>query len=136
MTRQIILRDLQQPKQVNLDTDIEWLSDSFGSIAGRDTERMVNQILHCVLERVAAQGGVSTENIAGDLHIATQRVNYHIRSLINSGFLYRERKLIFLRQGSVKGAVEEMRRDANRIFDNLTKIAEEIDAALGLKNRG
>lgn len=67
--------------------------------------------------------------------LETQKVNYHPRTLIESGFLCREKRLILIRQGSVKAAVEEMRKDANRILDSLSSIAEEIDKNLGLKNR-
>jgi len=135
MVQQIILRNLQRPKKGNVYEDIEWLGNSLGFVNGRDTEKMANQILLSVLDEFAKVESVSSEQIARELNVALQRVNYHIRSLIDSGFLYRDRKLIFLRQGSVKSAVEEMRRDANRTFDNLSMIAEEIDQTLGLKNR-
>lgn len=135
MPQQIILRDLQRPKEIDVTDDIEWLGNSFGFSAGRDTERVTAQILQSVLQDVASNGSTSTENIAEDLDLSIQRVNYHLRTLMDAGFLFREKRLIFVRQGSVKSAVEEMRRDANRIFDNLSRIGEEIDEALGFRNR-
>ena len=135
MPQQIILKNLQRPKQINIGDDIEWLGNSLGFSAGRDTERVTAQILQNVLEEVASQGSTSTENISDELEMPVQKVNYHLRTLVDSGFLFREKRLIFVRQGSVKSAVEEVRRDANRIFDNLSRIAEEIDSALGFKNR-
>lgn len=135
MPQQIILRNLQRPKDIEVTDDIEWLGNSFGFSAGRDTERVTAQILQSVLQDVASKGSTSTENIAEDLDLSIQRVNYHLRTLMDAGFLFREKRLIFVRQGSVKSAVEEMRRDANRIFDNLSRIGEEIDKALGFKNR-
>ena len=135
MPQQIILKNLQRPKQINIGDDIEWLGNSLGFSAGRDTERVTAQILQNVLEEVASQGSTSTENISDELEMPVQKVNYHLRTLVDSGFLFREKRLIFVRQGSDKSAVEEMRRDANRIFDNLSRIAEEIDSALGFKNR-
>ena len=135
MSQQIILKNLQKPKEVNIKEDIVWLGNSLGFSTGRDTKKITSQILQNVLEEAAKQGSTSTESISNELDLSVQRVNYHLRTLIESGFLYRERRFIFIRQGSVKSAVEEVRRDANRIFDNLSKIAEEIDSALGLKNR-
>ena len=135
MPQQIILRNLQRPKNIAIVDDIEWLGNCFGFSAGRDTERVTAQILQNVLQEVANQGSTSTENIADELDISVQRVNYHLRTLIDAGFLFREKRLIFVRQGSVKSAIEEMKRDANRIFDNLVRIGEEIDESLGLKNR-
>ncbi|OYT31719.1 ArsR family transcriptional regulator [Candidatus Woesearchaeota archaeon] len=135
MLQQIVLRDLQKPKVVNLDDDIAWLGDSFGFVSGRDIERITIRILQSVLKEVASCGSVSSDTLSESLNLAVQRVNYHLRTFIDSGFLYRNKRLIFLRQGSVKSAVEELRKDANRIFDNLSVIAEEIDKRLGIKNR-
>ncbi|MEM4260147.1 MAG: winged helix-turn-helix transcriptional regulator [Candidatus Woesearchaeota archaeon] len=135
MTQQIILRELQKPQIINLYNDIDWLGESFGFSTGRDTDRITAKILQNILEEISKEGSTSTEQLSKNMDVEVQRVNYHLRTLIDSGFICREKRLIFLRQGSVKSAVEEIRKDANRIFDNLSLIAEEIDRNLGLKNR-
>jgi predicted transcriptional regulator len=135
MPQQITLKNLQRPSKIDIKSDIDWLGDSFGFCAGRDTERVTAKILKSVLQEVASRGSTSTEMLSDDLDLSVQRVNYHLRSLIDSGFLFREKRHIFIRQGSVKSAVEEIRRDANRILDSLSIIAEEIDESLGLKSR-
>lgn len=135
MAQQIILRDLQRPKKANIDEDIGWLGSSLGFVSRKDTAHMMRQILKRVLTGIAEEEGISTERLARELNIAIQRVNYHVRCLVDAGFLYRRKKRIFLRQGSVRAAVEEIRKDANRMFDNLLVIADDIDRSLGLKNR-
>lgn len=135
MAQQIILRELQKPQEINLSDDIDWLGESFGFTAGRDTDRITAKLLQNLLEEIGREGSTSTEQLSNNMDIEVQRVNYHLRTLVDSGFICREKRLIFLRQGSVKAAVEEMRKDANRMFDNLSVIAEEIDKNLGLKNR-
>ncbi len=135
MYRQIIIRTVKLPTQANPNKDIEWLCESFGLISGRDTEKMCQQILLTILRNVAKHGEVSAEDIAKELRIAPQRVNYHIRGLMQTGLIYREHKQIYLRDGSVKAAIEEMRSDANRLFDKMSTLAEEIDKSMGFKNR-
>ncbi|HGJ67131.1 TPA: winged helix-turn-helix transcriptional regulator [bacterium] len=135
MTQQIILRELQKPPEINLYEDINWLGESFGFSSGRDTNKITAKILQKLLQEISKDGSTSTEQLSKNMNIEVQRVNYHLRTLIDSGFICREKRLILLRQGSVKSAVEEIRKDANRIFDNLSIIAEEIDKNLGLKNR-
>ncbi len=135
MAQQIILRELQKPQEINLSQDIDWLGESFGFSASRDTDRITAKLLQNLLEDIGRDGSTSTEKLSNNMDIEIQRVNYHLRTLVNSGFICREKRLIVLRQGSVKAAVEEMRKDANRMFDNLSVIAEEIDKNLGLKNR-
>jgi len=129
------LRNIQIPKETDINKTIGWMCSSLAFVSGRDTEQMANRILKSVLNEIAQKGAVSTGCISGLLDISVQRVNYHIRSLIDSGFLYREKKLIYLRQESVTATIEEMRGDANRMFDNISTIAGEIDLLLGLKNR-
>lgn len=135
MTQQIILKNLQKPKEINLNNDIYWLGESLGFNSGRDTKKITSQILRMVLQEFASDGSTSTEKISNNLGLDIQKTNYHLRTLIESGFLYREKRLILLRRGSVKSAVEEIRKDANRILDDLSTMAEEIDKELGLKNR-
>lgn len=135
MGRKIVLQNIQKPSKPNLKEDINWLGDSFGFTNGRDIEKSSNKLLNCILQEISNNGSVTSEKLSYELDFAVQRVNYHLKSLIEAGFLYRDKNKIFLREGSAKAAVEEMRKDANRLFDNLAGMAEEIDLELGLKSR-
>ncbi|MEM4268221.1 MAG: ArsR family transcriptional regulator [Candidatus Woesearchaeota archaeon] len=135
MSQQIIIKEIQMPREINVYTDIDWLGESLGFFEGRDTKRITAKILQSMLKDISREGYTSSESISNNLDVAVQRVNYHLRSFLEAGFICRQKKQIILRQGSVKAAVEEMRKDANRLFDNLSMIAEEIDKNLGLKNR-
>lgn len=133
MYQQIVLRDLTTPRSDTFEKEVNWLCESFGFVEGRDTERISSRVLQSLLREIVDDGHTSTSSLADDLNIAAQRVNYHLRSLAEAGFIYRERKLIFLREGGVQATVEQMRKDANRIFDKLSQKGAEIDATLGLQ---
>jgi hypothetical protein len=133
--REIIVKQIEKPKEKDLEEDIQWMCDSFGLYTGRDTNLTTPRIVSSLIENFASNIGVASEMIAEDLAISSALVNHHVRSLMDSGLVYRERKLIFLRGGSLKGAVEEMRKDANRLFDEISLMAEEIDGTVGLRNR-
>ncbi|RME31109.1 ArsR family transcriptional regulator [Candidatus Woesearchaeota archaeon] len=135
MAQRIVLQNIQKPVQKRLDEDVIWVCDSLGFRTGRDLEAITPKTVLLLLENLRKRPGVPTEMLAEELAISIGRVNYHIRSLVEAGFLRRERRLIHLRAGSVKAAVEEMRKDANRIFDELSAVAEEIDARMGFRSR-
>ena len=135
MSQHIILKSLDKPREKDLNKDITWVCDSFGFQEGRDLQQVTVRLVDDMLKRLSREGGVASETIAEDLDISTARVNYHIRNLMDAGFVHRQRRLIFLRAGSLQSTVEEMRKDANRIFDELSVMARHIDAALGIKNR-
>lgn len=133
--QEIVLRSLEKPRQKVLSEDIEWVCESFGLCRGRDVESTSTKIVATMLEKLADNLRVSSELIAHELDMTASRVNHHLRNLMGTGFLYRDRRLILLRGGSLKGAVEELRKDSNRIFDQISDIAEEVDQKLGLENR-
>lgn len=135
MVQQIILRHLEKPQIKSLEEDLLWLCDSFGFSSGRDTENTATRIVFSLLDKISNDEITSSEVLAEDLDIKTSRVNHHLRNLSNSGLLYRKKRLIYLRGGSLKAAVKEMRKDSERIFDELESIAEEIDSRIGIKNR-
>jgi len=135
MVQQIILRYLEKPHVKSLEDDLLWLCDSFGFSSGRDTENTANRIVFNLLDRLSNDQMTSSEALAEDLEIKISRVNHHLRNLNDSGLLYRKKRLVYLRGGSLKAAVKEMRKDSERIFDELESIAEEIDFRIGIKNR-
>lgn len=135
MVQQIILRYLEKPHVKSLEDDILWLCDSFGFSSGRDTENTATRIVFSLLDRLSNDEITSSEALAEDLEMKISRVNHHLRNLNDSGLLYRKKRIIYLRGGSLKAAVKEMRKDSERIFDELESIAEEIDLRIGIKNR-
>ena len=135
MVQQIILRNIEKPQIKSLEEDLLWLCDSFGFSSGRDTENTANRIIFSLLEKLSNDEISSSEVLAEDLDMKISRINHHLRNLNDSGLLYRKKRLIYLRGGSLKAAVKEMRKDSERILDELENIAEEIDSMMGLKNR-
>jgi predicted transcriptional regulator len=135
MVQQIILKYLEKPHVKSLEDDLLWLCDSFGFSSGRDTENTATRIVFTLLDRLSNEQITSSESLAEDLEIKISRVNHHLRNLNDSGLLYRKKRLVYLRGGSLKAAVKEMRKDSDRIFDELESIAEEIDLRIGIKNR-
>lgn len=135
MPKEINLICLQKPNQVNLMNDIEWLNNSFKFTQGRDTKNISTQILQCLLVEISKEGNTSTEKISLKLKMPIQKINYHLKTFIDSGFIYREKKLLYIQQGSVKNAINEIKKNVNRLFDTLLEVGTDIDLKLGFKNR-
>ena len=135
MVQEIILKNIEKPRMKSLEEDLLWFCDSFGFSSGRDIENTAKRIISSLLDKLSNEEEISSESLAEDLDIKVSRVNHHLRNLNDSGLLYRKKRLIYLRGGSLKAAVREMRKDSERIFDELENIAEEIDSIIGIKNR-
>ncbi|WP_445474070.1 ArsR family transcriptional regulator [Methanococcoides methylutens] len=135
MARQIILINIEKPVEKDVEKDIHWFCDSFGLSSGRDVENISKKIVMELLSSLSRNEEVTSEMLARSLGINLSRVNHHLRNLIGSGLVYRRKKMLYLRGGSLKAAVCEMRKDSERIFDELDKIAEDIDNEFGLRSR-
>ncbi len=133
MLQNLTLRLLNKPPQNNPMIDVFWLCDSFGLNTSRGDENFSAKTLLALLEELRMRIGTSSERLAEKLRANPGRINYHVRAFVDAGLLYREKKLIFIRRGSLSAAVEEMRKDANRIFDDLAEVAQEIDRAMGVQ---
>lgn len=132
MHQRLVLQYLPKPDRKDLIDDAYWLCDTLGLSSGRDVEDLSIQIVLSLLKESSKKEGIASEQLADLLGITTGRVNHHIRNLSRSGVIYRNRRLIHLRGRSMKESVQELRKDANRIFDDLEKIASEIDSMMGL----
>ncbi|WP_265582087.1 ArsR family transcriptional regulator [Methanofollis aquaemaris] len=131
--QRISLNTIERPPGSGVDEHLAWFCQSLGLTNGRDLENVAQQVVLQVIGEIAAERGVASETLAGHLEITPGRVNHHVRNLTLAGLLYRKKKLIYLRGGSMTAAVEEMRKDANRIFDDLLEVAGELDEAMGIR---
>ena len=135
MLRRITLRNLDRPARRSIDEDRDWLVEALSLKNGRDIQQTTNRIFRELLELVANREIVSCEELAHRLNLKQGCVNHHMRQLTEAGLVHRERGRIRLRGGSVKRSIEEMKKDTDRIFDELLRVSEEMDHDLGLSNR-
>lgn len=135
MYQRLMLQSLPKPTQKDLTSDIFWVCDTLGLSSGRDIENLSSQIIMRILEESSRDSGLSSECLANMMDISVGRVNHHLRNLTRSKMIYRQRKLIHLRERSMKESIRELRKDADRIFDELEEIAGEIDSIMGIPGR-
>ena len=129
------LKKINKPKKGDVEKDINWFCDSLCLSSGRDIEFTSTKIISDILNKISKHKKIFSESIAEDLNLKQGLVNHHLRNLIDSGMIVREKKQIFIRGGSLKEAVIEMRRDALAILESIEKMAEEIDGGMGVYNR-
>jgi predicted transcriptional regulator len=136
MLHRILITRLDRAPVPDRHHDLAWLCTSIGLSSGRDTEYIALQVVQALIERIAGEeNGVPVELIAADLGIAPARVNHHLRHLVDAGIVFRRNRRIFLRGGSLYATVRELRRDVNRVFDDIEESARELDDLYGIPNR-
>ncbi|KAF5086034.1 winged helix-turn-helix transcriptional regulator [Methanospirillum purgamenti] len=135
MQKRLILQTLPRPNRRDLIEEIYWLCDTLGLSSGRDVDNLSTQIILKILQHSSNYAGISSDELGSLLAISQGRVNHHLRNLSRSGMVYRDRRLIHLRGRSLRESIREIRRDANRIFDELESVADEIDTLAGVSSK-
>ncbi|HDP73439.1 MAG TPA: winged helix-turn-helix transcriptional regulator [Candidatus Woesearchaeota archaeon] len=135
MTKSITLKDMSKPAREGVTADLDWICECFGLVSGRDTKKVSSRLIRSLVQNIAKKGYATVQDIAKDTKLSRQKVNYHLRGLMLSGFIVKDRRRVMLRENSILGTIQEMRKDSERIFDKLSEIATEIDNELGLKSR-
>ncbi|MDI3544201.1 MAG: hypothetical protein PWQ28_482 [Candidatus Woesearchaeota archaeon] len=131
MNRIMIKRITNEPPK-NLDDEISWLSDQLCLSSGRDVNNIATKVLKLVLENSSKSIPLTSFDISNKLGIAPPTVNHHIRNLIDSGILIREKNRIFLRRKTLLSTINEIRKDIDRVLTDVEEIANDIDDKLGL----
>ena len=132
MAREITFRQIERPRGKGEYEDLHWFFNSLGIGGGRDVDQIAKKVLVVLLEHHPSEEGLSVERIARTLGISTARVNHHIRKLIDAGVVYRHKRLIYIRGNSLLSMVQEIRKDALRVLDDLEVAAAELDSRFGI----
>ena len=132
MRKRIILTKTDRPKNQKTKEYLKWVCTSLGFSSGRDIDDTSFKIMCQLLTEFKNEEIIPTVRIAESLKIESPTVNHHLRNLMESGVILREKRKVVLRGGSLSAAIEEMREDAERIFNRAIEISKEIDKRFGL----
>lgn len=135
MEKTIILEDREPPSTPDVEKDIKWLCKSLGFVSGRDRHETSVKIFKNIIRKIANEQEICTKELAKEMEVSRGTVNHHLRNFITSGFFTRDRRSIRMRSTSMKKTLEEIHRDVDRIFEDMEKIAQEIDEEMGFQNR-
>jgi predicted transcriptional regulator len=132
MSRKIKLRRLDIPPAGDISDDIEFICKSFGYFSLRDRQGTAGKIFQVLVEDASSgSNGLTSDEIAERLNLTRGAIVYHLNDFIDAGIVIREKNLYRLRSSSLQRSIEEIMRDAQRIFEDMMKIAHDIDEQLG-----
>jgi len=111
---------------------INWLCRTLGLQQGHDNimEKLFQTLLYDAAKR---DEGPTSERLSQLLAAEQQRVNYHLRTLIETGLVKREKKRLRLKEPTLAANIRELQRRVNTILAKSIRTAEEIDQRLGLR---
>lgn len=133
--KEILIKRLQSPKKADIERDTEWICASLGFVTEWDREKTASRIFREVLKAASRNDGLTSEELSKRVDVTRGAVIHHINNYIGRGLMVHDRRRYFLRNTSLEQTIEELEVDVYRIFQNLKKIAREIDSDIGLSRR-
>jgi predicted transcriptional regulator len=115
-----------------MNEEVRWICESLGLVSGRDVNDTSFKVLSGILKEMPEEKLVATDDLARWLNLEAPTVNHHVRNFMESGIVFREKRKIALRGGSLTAALEEMKRESNEMFDRLIASSKRIDDSFEL----
>tara|TARA_Y100000034_G_scaffold135951_1_gene209969 strand:+ start:1616 stop:2014 length:399 start_codon:yes stop_codon:yes gene_type:complete len=126
----ITIKKVKRPKRSNLNQDIQIISQSLGLFTKRDKEKSCFRVF---IEILKNKKGLTAEEITINTNLTRATVIHHLNSLIRSGLVTKKIHKYSLRGDSLEGLIKELNKDMNKTFNDLNKMAKNIDNELTLK---
>ena len=129
------IKDLRMPSTEDYETDLEWICKCFGFLESRDKEKTAAKIFKALLESIKNEKGLSSDELAEKTNLTRGTMVHHLNKMIQSGLLVHREGIYELRSMSLQRTIQEIKRDIERIFENIEHMAKSIDENLNLTYR-
>jgi predicted transcriptional regulator len=123
----------KMPVLTSVNDELQWLGGSLGLFNLRDKDRSCFKIFIELVKASQQQDLISSDDLAARLSLTRGTVVHHLNKLLEAGIIINNRNRYELRVNSLRALIKELENDMKRMYGDLYKIAEELDAKLGLK---
>ncbi|MBR9683483.1 winged helix-turn-helix transcriptional regulator [Candidatus Woesearchaeota archaeon] len=130
--RIIIIKTRKNFAKNDVNEELKWLGNSLGLFGLRDRDSSCFRVFIALLKRAGKNDTISSDEIAERLSLSRGTVIHHLTKLMDSGIVIREKNGYLLKESTLEGVIDNMKRDVGAIFEELTQVAKEIDDGLGL----
>lgn len=107
------------------------MGNSLGLFNLRDRDSSCFRVFITLVRTARRNEPLSSDEIAGRLHLSRGTVVHHLSRLMDSGIIVKERKGYLLRETSLQQIVRDIHRDMEAMFSELQEVARDIDEKLG-----
>ena len=138
MTEQIMrltIIKLRKPAEKEINSDLQWLSESLGLFGERDKEKSCFRVFLELIKARRRKKALSTDELALRSNLTRATVIHHLHRLQESGLIVAYENKYLLRVDNLEDLMLEIKKDLVRTFEDLQNIAKDLDEELGLIKR-
>ena len=126
---------VRKPSQKDVNSDLQWFSESLGLFGDRDKEKSCFRVFIELLKATRERHSLSSDEIAFRTNLSRATVVHHLDKLKSAGFVIELHNRYILRVDNLEELIDELKKDLNRVFLGLEEMAKELDSELGLFKR-
>lgn len=133
MVNKITLLKISPPSKPDLNTRLQFFSQSLGLFGSRDKEKSCFRIFIALIEAKKASRMLSSDEIAEKANLTRATAIHHLKNLEEHGLIKQEQKRYALRCNSFSALIQQLEKESQGLFENLEEVAEELDKKLELR---
>ena len=120
----------KMPSGSSVDSEIEWFCSTLGLCEHMRDDESATRIFRCLLERGRYGRGLRSDDISERVGKSRGAVVNQLNKLMAAGLVARRGTRYELREDTLLNTLVEMRRDLERVFEDMEDIARKIDEDL------
>ena len=129
------MRDLEKPREKSLEGDLDWICESFGFYEEIDREKTASKIFRELLNSATEAEGLTSTSLGEGSDVTRGAALNHLKRMIASGLVVKDGNKYSLRCSSLYRTINEVRRDVDRLFEDVEAVAADIDLEMGVRER-
>ena|SRR3989338_3681898 len=131
MAYRVTMVKIRRSHGENVNEELQWLGNSLGLFGLRDRDSSCFRVFITLVREARNNETLSSDDIAGRLHLSRGTVVHHLTKLMDAGIVIREKEGYLLRENRLQKVVEDLRRDIESMLGELNEVAKLIDERLG-----
>jgi len=120
-------------REPSLNDELQWLGASLGFFNLRDKDKSLFRIFIALLKALkSGHSGLTSDELAMQLQLSRATIIHHLNKLMEAGLVSSVRTRYVLNVSTLEELVELTRRNVDRTFDDLKRVAHDIDRKMEL----
>ena len=130
MPDKITLYKIKKPEKQNLNSELQWFSQSLGLFNKRDKEKSCFRIFIVLVEAKKIKRFFSSDEIADKSNLTRATVIHHLKNLEEHGLIKQENKRYSLSNNNLSLIIKNLESEIRKTIEDLKEAAEELDKKL------
>src|SRR3989344_6724981 len=130
MPNKITIYKIKKPSTNDLNSQLQFFSQSLGLFSSRDKEKSCFRIFIALVEAKKSRRFLSSDEIADKANLTRATIIHHLKNLEDHGLIRQENNRYSLSSNSFSSIIKTIEKESKELFEELESLAESLDEKL------